>query len=107
MIDTFLAPTYTRLMGRRAAILGLVVLLLVPIALSGHHHDGAAHGTRSCAACALVQHAPIAPAPAVAVLAAAVVRPLEVTAPVEAPARAHHGSRWGRAPPPSVVFAVV
>jgi hypothetical protein len=47
---------------RRAGVLLLVALLLVPIALSGHAHGRSpAH---ACAICAVTQHAPMVRAPA-------------------------------------------
>jgi len=40
----------------------LAALLLVPLTLGGHHHDGGATN-RTCATCVLVQHSPAVQAP--------------------------------------------
>ena len=48
----------------------LAALLLVPLALGGHHHDGGT-ASRACATCVVVQHSPAVQAPPLGVVAPA------------------------------------
>ena len=94
MIGSGVRSRVVRLVG----ILGLVGLLVVPVALSGHHHADAA-SANGCAACLVVHHAPAA-APAVVAVNALVLPSLSIApVPIVAPALRRHSTHLGRAPP--------
>jgi hypothetical protein len=83
---------------RLVGILGLVGLLVVPVALSGHHHADSA-GANGCAACLVVHHAPAA-APTVVAVDALVLPSLPIAAdPLVAPTLRRHSTQLGRGPP--------
>jgi hypothetical protein len=83
---------------RLAGILGLVGLLVVPVALSGHHHAGAA-GSKGCSACLVVHHAPAAAPIVLAVRTLAVLSLPVIPGPMVAPAPCRRPTHLGRAPP--------
>jgi hypothetical protein len=85
-------------MRQRANVLVLVLLLIVPIVLSGHHHGGS-EATRPCAACAAVQHAPIARAPAPLTLAVSLACVFTVEKAAVARSLRDQAPPSGRAPP--------
>jgi hypothetical protein len=99
------STTYTRLLmeslqhrfRRRANVVLLAALLLVPIALSGHTH--ATQSTHPCSVCAVTHHAPIVSTPALPVFAEQAARPLFVATAMPVGARIDHAPRTGRAPP--------
>lgn len=87
---------------RSVGILGLVGLLVVPVALSGHHHADTA-GASGCVACLVVHHAPAA-APAVVAVNAPALPSLAVAPdPILAPAFRRHATQLGRAPPAALL----
>jgi len=83
---------------QRVSILTLVLLLLIPIGLSGHHHGGS-EATHPCAACAVVQHAPIARTPLLVTLTIGLVRIVAFEESAIAPSRSDRTPPSGRAPP--------
>jgi len=87
---------------RRASVLLLALLLLVPLALSGHGHAGRQSGSDPCAACAVAHHAPIVHAAAAPVLVLELSRFVALAAPAITPPRHDAAPHAGRAPPPSV-----
>jgi hypothetical protein len=85
--------------NRRASVLMLALLLLVPVALSGHGHAGRQTTSDPCAACAVAHHAPVlhaAPLPALAIAFSCFVT---LAASVVAPPRNDVAPHAGRAPP--------
>ena len=83
---------------RLVGILGLVGLLVVPVALSGHHHADTA-GANGCAACLVVHHVPAA-APTVVAVNSLVLPSLPIASdPLVAPALRRHSTQLGRGPP--------
>jgi len=82
----------------RATVLTLALLLLIPIGLSGHHH-GRSETTHPCAACAVVQHAPMARTPVLVMLTVEFVRIVAVEENAIASPRSDRTPPSGRAPP--------
>src|SRR5689334_9846716 len=89
---------------RRASVLMLAALLLVPIALSGHTHSGPV--THPCSVCAVTHHAPIVSTPALPTLVAALARQLVVAPPTSVGQRVDLAPRTGRAPPPGLLVVI-
>jgi hypothetical protein len=81
----------------RASVLLLASLLLVPVALSGHHHLG--QSTHPCSICAVTHHAPIVSTPALRVFTAQFTGRVSALRPAPAPARSDQSTPTGRAPP--------
>jgi hypothetical protein len=82
---------------RRARVVFLAALLLVPVVLSGHTHVGRI--THPCSICTITHHAPIVRAPALPVLAAEAACPAFVAPYRPAGGRAEQAPHTGRAPP--------
>jgi len=82
---------------RRASVLLLAALLLVPVVLSGHSH--ARESTHPCSICAVTHHAPIVSTPALQVFTTELARPLIIAPRVSAGTRLEQAPRTGRAPP--------
>jgi hypothetical protein len=83
---------------RRASILALIALLLVPLALRGHRHLDVGADTRLCAVCLATSHTPVLGTPApVAIPVLLRVESPALTYPVLQ--RLDRPSRTGRAPP--------
>jgi hypothetical protein len=83
---------------RLAGALLLAVLVLVPLAESGH-----SHATRDlagpCATCVVAHHSPAAVAPTIAPAAATAAAAAAIFEPFVAPVRGERSPRLGRAPP--------
>jgi hypothetical protein len=88
-----------RRLGTRTAGIGLlVVLLLVPLALSTHGH-AAHHDARPCAVCVVAHHSPAIATATVAVTSAFVAAVTPVVVGLALETRAAHSVHSGRAPP--------
>src|SRR2546422_1104470 len=85
---------------QRAGVLLLTVLLLVPLALRGHRHEGdRASTSRPCATCVAALHSP-AVSPVGSALASPLFQALALaTTPAAAAARPERRPHSGRAPP--------
>ena len=88
--------------ARRASVLLLALLMLVPVALSGHGHAGKQATSDPCAACAVAHHAPILHAAPLPVLAVAISHFVALAAPAVTPSRNDAAPHAGRAPPSSI-----
>ncbi|MGH7858639.1 MAG: hypothetical protein ACREQY_15045 [Candidatus Binatia bacterium] len=95
-----------RAASRLRATFCLVVLLLLPLGLSGHHHAGDAPAANACATCVVVRHSPVVAAPSVAPIAVSFASLPLPAAPTPAPAGFDHSPQLGRAPP-ATLFATV
>jgi hypothetical protein len=84
--------------ARLVGILGLVGLLVVPMALSGHHHAGT-RSSDGCAVCLVVHHAPAAAPIALTVNTLAVPSFPVALDPIVAPLPCSRTTHLGRAPP--------
>lgn len=85
--------------GTRTAGIGLlVVLLLVPLALSAHGYT-AHHDARPCAVCVVAHHSPAITTPVVAVASAFVAAVAPVLVGLAPETRAARSVHSGRAPP--------
>ncbi|MBI3770639.1 MAG: hypothetical protein HY271_19390 [Deltaproteobacteria bacterium] len=82
---------------RRASVLLLASLLLVPVALSGHNH--VRQSTHPCSICAVTHHAPAVSAPALPEFASHFTSLLSAPRLALAPSRTDQTPRAGRAPP--------
>ena len=83
---------------RLAGALLLAVLVLVPLAESGHSH-ASRDLAGPCATCVVAHHSPAAVAPTIALAAATGAAAAAVATPNLAPTRRDHSPRLGRAPP--------
>lgn len=86
---------------RALSFVGSIVLtavLLLPVALSGHHHDAGA-ASRACATCIAVQHSPAVCAPPVALHAPAFRATSVARSTPRLIARLAGSPAHGRAPP--------
>jgi hypothetical protein len=81
-----------------AGALLLAVLVLVPLAESGHSH-ASRDLAGPCAMCVVAHHSPATVAPTIALTATAAAAAAAVFAPILAPARGARSPRLGRAPP--------
>jgi hypothetical protein len=87
---------------RLSGALLFALLLLVPLAESGHSHTNR-DLARPCAACAATHHSPAAIAPLAAVAAPVLCANAAVLSPLVVLTRRDHSPQSGRAPPhPSV-----
>jgi hypothetical protein len=79
----------------------LAALLLVPLALRGHHHWSHDPAARSCAACVVAQHSPAVQAPPVAPEAPAFRSFVALRTTPRIVSRPSGSPALGRAPPRS------
>ena len=88
--------------------LSVAVILLIPLALSGHRHGADQRSSSdSCAVCAVTAHSPAVDSTAVPVLVPTLQRLVTVDCVLAAPAATYQPFKAGRAPPssPSLILA--
>ncbi|MBI3783416.1 MAG: hypothetical protein HY270_08435 [Deltaproteobacteria bacterium] len=91
---------------QRVGAFCVAIILLVPVAFSGHRHsDDQRSGSDSCAVCAATAHSPAVDSPAAPLLAPALRRLAAVECFVAAPPATYRPFKAGRAPPSSFSLA--